>query len=68
MRCELCHQPARALTILRVYSRGGLLVCESCYQAIDRGRRKPYSKVMDRFALAEVGYHANRKGARFGIK
>ena len=64
MRCEFCHEPAPALANVRVYSRTGLFVCVSCYNIIASNRRKPYSKVMDRFALTETGYHVNRKRAR----
>jgi len=61
MECELCHCNASGLVRLRVYTRDGIQVCEGCYKAIDSNRNKPYSKVMDKLALAEAGYHVNRK-------
>jgi len=64
MKCRLCNQKAGALIHLRVYSQKGIAVCEDCYELVMNSRGKPYSKVMDRLALAEAGYYVNRKRAR----
>jgi len=64
MKCEFCHCHAPALINLRVYTRQGISVYERCYKAIDSHRHRPYSKVMDKVAMLEAGYHANRKLAR----
>ena len=61
VKCKFCEHHAPALTILRIYTPQGIKVCEECYRTIDANRRKPYSKVMDRLALIEAGYHVNRK-------
>ncbi|MFO7774129.1 MAG: hypothetical protein R6U93_04775 [Dehalococcoidia bacterium] len=67
MICEYCGASVPGLIRLRVYTPDGIRVCEGCYQAIDRHRRKPYSKVMDKLAMLEAGYHVNRKLARSHI-
>ena len=61
VECKFCHHDAPGLINLRVYTRQGIQVCEGCYEAIDSHRHKPYSKVIDKLALAEAGYHVNRK-------
>jgi hypothetical protein len=61
MKCEFCEQDVPALIILRFYTPHGIKVCEECYAVIDSHRRTPYSKVMDKLALLEAGYHVNRK-------
>lgn len=63
MECELCHRSASGLIHLRVYTRQGIQVCEGCYRAVDSDRHKPYSKMMDKLAIAEAGYYVNRKVA-----
>ena len=65
MKCGLCGKEAQAVLHLRVYSSTGILVCENCYSQADECRHKPYSRVMDKLALAETGYYANRKLARY---
>ena len=52
------------MVVLRVYTSEGIQVCGECYQAVDRHRHQPYSRVMERLAMAEAGYQANRKRAR----
>ena len=64
MICEFCRRSVAGLIVLRVYTAQGIRVCEGCYQVIDSRRHKPYSKVMDKLALLEAGYHVNRKLAR----
>jgi hypothetical protein len=64
MKCRLCQQDAPALIVLRFYTREGIRVCEQCYQSVDRHRHQPYSQVMERLAMAEAGYRANRKRAK----
>jgi ribosome-binding protein aMBF1 (putative translation factor) len=61
VNCEFCGHDAPSLIILRTYTPQGIKVCEECYRTIDSHRRHPYSKVMDRLALLEAGYHVNRK-------
>ena len=63
MECELCHRNALGLIRLRVYTQEGIQVCEACYKAIDSNRHEPYSKIMDKLAIAEAGYYVNRKVA-----
>lgn len=63
MECELCHRNASGLINLRVYTSQGIRVCQKCYETVDSNRHKPYSKVMDKLAMAEAGYHVNRKVA-----
>jgi len=67
MKCEFCEGHAPGLICLRVYTPHGIQVCDGCYQAIDSHRHRPYSKVMDRLAMIEAGYHVNRKLARSHI-
>ena len=64
MICEFCRRSVAGLIVLRVYTAQGIRVCEGCYKVIDSHRRKPYSKIMDKLALVEAGYHVNRKLAR----
>jgi ribosome-binding protein aMBF1 (putative translation factor) len=64
VKCQLCHKDATGLVVLRVYTSEGIHVCGECYQAVDRHRHQPYSRVMERLAMAEAGYQANRKQAR----
>ena len=64
MQCDLCHQPASCVIYLRLYTPKGIKVCEGCYNTIDRNRHKPYSKIMDKVAVAEAGWYVNRKLAR----
>ena len=64
MECELCHRSASGLIRLRVYTPEGIKVCEECYKAVDSHRHKPYSKIIDKLAIAEAGYYVNRKLAK----
>ncbi|MFO7996805.1 MAG: hypothetical protein R6U93_06680 [Dehalococcoidia bacterium] len=61
MKCEFCGQETPSRIKLRLYTPQGIWVCEECYKAIDSHRHKPYSKVMDKLAMLEAGYHVNRK-------
>jgi ribosomal protein L37AE/L43A len=63
MKCQFCGRDAPGLIKLRVYTPQGIWVCQQCYNVIDNHRHKPYSKVMDRLASIEAGYHVNRKMA-----
>ncbi len=63
MECDFCHHDAPALIHLRVYTPQGIEVCGECYTVINSHRHKPYSKVMDKLAMIEAGYHVNRKVA-----
>ena len=64
MQCDLCHQPASGLIYLRLYTPKGIRVCQACYRQVDSNRHKPYSKIMDKVAIAEAGWYVNRKLAR----
>jgi ribosome-binding protein aMBF1 (putative translation factor) len=64
MECGLCHRKASGLIHLRIYTSCGIQVCEVCYKTVDNNRHKPYSKIMDKLAIAEAGYYVNRKVAR----
>jgi len=64
MECELCHHNYPSLINLRIYTPRGISVCSGCYLEVDANRHRPYSKVMDRLAIAEAGYYANRKIAK----
>ena len=65
MVCELCGQSISSRTRVCTYGSGIWVGHEcGCYQLIRQNRHKPYSRVMDRVAVAETGYHANRKIAR----
>jgi ribosome-binding protein aMBF1 (putative translation factor) len=63
MRCQLCHQTTPNRWKVSIYG-DGIWVCLDCYEQIQANRRKPYSKVMDKVAMLEAGYHVNRKLAR----
>lgn len=65
MKCEFCGHNASGLLCLRIYTSRGIEVCGVCYETIDNHRNKPYSKVMDKLAMVEAGYHVNRKLARY---
>jgi ribosome-binding protein aMBF1 (putative translation factor) len=68
MPCELCGQTVSARTKVRIYGTGIWVGQEcGCYNLIEANRHKPYSNVMDRVAMAETGYHANRKIARLRL-
>jgi len=62
--CQFCEQNAPGLIKLRVYTPQGIWVCQECYEAIDSHRRQPYSKIVNKLALVEAGYHVNKKLAR----
>jgi len=64
VKCKLCQQSTTGLIVLRFYSPKGVKVCGECYKSVESHRHHPYSKVMERLAMAETGYRANRKHAR----
>ena len=64
VNCQLCDKDTAGLVVLRVYTSEGIQVCGECYQAVESHRHQPYSRVMERLAMAEAGYQANRKRAR----
>jgi hypothetical protein len=68
MECGLCHCKPEVLIHVRVYTPEGIQVCKACYETIDSNRHKPYSQIMDKLAIAEAGYHVNRKVARLGSR
>jgi len=63
MECQFCHRDVPGL-IRRTLYGDGIWVCPECYELIDKYRHQPCSKVMDKVAIIEVGYHVNRKLAR----
>ena len=64
MTCDLCQQGAAYYTPIATYTVSGLHVCEDCERLIHAHKAMPFSKAMDRVALAEAGYYINRKRAR----
>ena len=64
VKCDFCGRDAPGLIKLRLYTPQGIWVCQECYETIDSHRRTPYSKVMDKVAIAEAGWYVNRKLAR----
>ena len=65
MTCELCGRSVSSRTKVRTYGTGIWVGQEcGCYGLIQNHRNKPYSKVMDRLAMVEAGYYANRKLAK----
>jgi hypothetical protein len=64
MKCQFCAQDAPGLIKLRLYTPQGIWVCEESYKAIDSHRHRPYSKIMDKVAIAEAGWYVNWKLAR----
>ena len=64
MECCLCHEKAEALVRVTYYSHQGAFICPACRDKVEAKRYQPYSKVMERLAVAETGYYANRKRAR----
>jgi hypothetical protein len=64
MKCQFCEEEVPGLIKLRVYTPQGIWVCQECYEAIDSHRHQLYSKIMDKLALVEAGYHVNQKLAR----
>ncbi|MBA7658664.1 hypothetical protein ES703_66623 [subsurface metagenome] len=63
MECEFCHCEAPGLAKVSIYGEG-IWVCDNCHKVVDQHRRHPYSKVMEKVAMLEAGYHVNRKLAR----
>lgn len=63
MECQFCHHDVPGLIKKFVYG-DGIWVCLDCYELIDEQRHHPYSRVMDKVAMLEAGYHVNRKLAR----
>jgi len=63
MICEFCNRNVPARIKVSIYGEG-IWVCGDCYELIRGHRHKPYSKVMDKVAMLEAGYHVNRKLAR----
>lgn len=61
MKCKLCRKDVPGLAHVTEFSQKGIDICGVCYEEIDKNRDKPYSRVMDRLAIAEIGYRANRK-------
>ncbi len=67
MQCGFCQGDTLSLVRIRVYSSEGVLVCGGCCEVINSHRHKPFSKVMDKLAIAEAGYRVNRKLARLRL-
>jgi len=65
MTCEFCGGRVSGRIKVSTYSNGIWVGGEcGCYELIQKYRNKPYSKVMDKLAMVEAGYYANRKVAR----
>ena len=65
MKCQFCHSDVAGLARVSIYGEG-IWVCDNCHKVIDQHRCHPYSKVMEKVAMLEAGYHVNRKLARIG--
>ena len=63
MECQFCHCDVSGLAKVSTYGEG-IWVCDDCYKLIDEHRHQPYSQVLDKVAMFEAGYHANRKLAK----
>ena len=63
MECQFCRKDVPRLMKKSIYGEG-IWVCEDCYALIEQHRRQPYSQVMEKVAILECGYRANRKLAR----
>jgi len=63
LTCEFCDQEVAGRVRVDLYG-GALMVCQACYELLRNSRSKPYSRVMDKFAIRSVGYLANVKMAR----
>lgn len=63
MKCQLCQCDVSGLARVFIYGKG-IWVCSDCYRLVDEHRHQPYSQVMDKVAMLETGYHANRKLAK----
>lgn len=61
--CSVCQQEVPAAIYTRTYSKQGILACKDCYNQIQKSKANPYSKLMDKIAILETGYHLNRKQA-----
>lgn len=64
MKCQLCGKDSDILLRLSFYTRESIEVCRNCRELVEKNKHKPYSKVMEKLAMAESGYYANRKLAR----
>jgi ribosome-binding protein aMBF1 (putative translation factor) len=64
LTCEFCDQEVTGRVQVDLYG-GALMVCQACYELLKASRSHPYSRVMDKFAMRSVGYHANVKMARW---
>jgi len=65
LTCEFCDELVAGRVMVNLYG-GALMVCQACYELLQDSRAKPYSRVMDKFAMRSVGYLANVKMARMG--
>jgi len=63
LKCEFCDQVVPGRVMVDLYG-GALMVCAGCYELLRNSQSKPYSKVMDKYAMRSVGYLANVKMAR----
>ena len=64
MTCQLCRNTTETIAIVRRWSQTGVRLCLPCRNELYRNYQRPYSKIMDALAIAETGYHVNRKLAR----
>jgi ribosome-binding protein aMBF1 (putative translation factor) len=63
LTCEFCDQEVTGRVMVDLYG-GALMVCQACYDVLRNSPTKPYSRVMDKYAMRSVGYLANVKMAR----
>lgn len=61
--CEFCGQRVTGRVQVNLYG-GSLWVCAACYEVLQGSKRKPYSRVMDRYSMLATGHHTSIKRAR----
>jgi hypothetical protein len=63
LHCPMCDKDVPGLVRHTEYTIGAM-ICQGCDKLVYDHRHKPYSKVMDKFAIIEAGYQINRKMAK----
>lgn len=62
--CQFCFRQVDLIIRFDAYG-GHLMVCQDCRAALKAVEHQPYSRLMDRFCLATMGFYSNRKHARW---
>lgn len=63
LECKFCNKIVQTL-IRGSFWNVNLWICKDCYDLIDKNKHKPYSRVMEKYALLSSSYYLNRKIAR----